>query len=180
MRFNEVAAQNGEAGKAFLLQCYNNYMATIPANSDRPIFLSQVALANIYHTVVLDQQKAKELYFKILNRPIKDVDLRGSVDGILFQIRRALAEIIFDEFYKSTDPVQKGKLLDEIKSFSSQRTDVHDFFEIEGSNVSIMIALMSRVVGQATEFEAVMKRTFDTCVEGLSDTVGWNVRTSTL
>jgi hypothetical protein len=146
-------------------------MATIPANSDRPIFYSQITLANIYHTVILDQQKAKELYFKVLNRPIKDV---GSVEGILFQVRRSLAEIIFDEFYKSTDPAQKSKLLDEMKSLSSPRTDIQNFFEIEGSNISVMIALMSRVVGQASEFEAVMKKTFKTCVEGLSDTVGWN------
>lgn len=33
---------------------------------------------------------------------------------------------------------------------------------------------MTRIVGQATEFQAIMQKTFVTCVEGLSDAVGWN------
>jgi hypothetical protein len=173
IRFRQIAAQNGEAGKAFLLQCFNNYIATIPASSDRIIFI-QADLAATYDTVIKDRQKAKELYLKVLSRPITDVDLRVLIEEKLFQVRRALAEIIFDEFYQSTDPAQKTKLLDEMKNFPNQRTDVHDAFQIEASSVSVMIALMHRVLGQATEFEAVMNKTFDTCVEGLSDSVGWN------
>ena len=38
-RFDEVAAQNGEDGKSFLLQCYHNYMATIPTTADKIIFI---------------------------------------------------------------------------------------------------------------------------------------------
>lgn len=172
-RFNQIAAQNGDDGKKFLLQCYKNYMATIPVHSDKIIF-SQVDLANTYQTVIRDPLKAKEIYFEVLKRQIKDVDLRGSVDEIIFRVRRALAEIIFEEFCKSTDPAQKAKLLDEMKNFPNHRTEIHDYFEIQGSNISVMVALMSRVVGQATEFQAIMQKTFDTCVEGLSDSVGWN------
>ena len=172
-RFDQIAAQNGEEGRTFLLQCFSNYMATIPANSDRIIF-PQVALANTYQTVVRDPAKAKEIYMAVLKRNIKDVDLRGSLDGTLFEVRRALAEIIFEEFRNSTNPTQKEKLLDEMKNFPNQRTEVHDFFQLQGSNISVMVALMSRVVGQATDFQAIMQKTFDTCVDGLSDSVGWN------
>ena len=135
-RFDQIAAQNGEEGRTFLLQCFSNYMATIPANSDRIIF-PQVALANTYRTVIRDPAKAKEIYMAVLKRNIKDVDLRGSVDEILFQVRRDLAEIIFDEFCKSTNPIQKEKLLDEMKNFPNHRTEVHEYFELEGSNISV-------------------------------------------
>ena len=135
-RFDQIAAQNGEEGKTFLLQCYSHYMATIPPNSDRIIF-PQVALANTYRTVIGHQEKAKEIYMTVLKRKIEDVDLRGSVDEILFQVRRDLAEIIFDEFCKSTNPIQKEKLLDEMKNFPNHRTEVHEYFELEGSNISV-------------------------------------------
>lgn len=172
-RFNQIAAQNGEDGRRFLLQCYNHYMATVPPKSDRIIF-AQVALANTYRTVIRDQQKAKELYLAVLGRNIKDVDLRGSIDETLFEVRRSLAEIIFEEFRASTNPAQKEKLLDEMKSFPEHSTDLHDSFQPERSSISILVALMTRRMGQATEFEAIMQKTFDTCVEGLNDTVGWN------
>lgn len=36
------------------------------------------------------------------------------------------------------------------------------------------LALMTRKLGPMTEFEKILKTTFDGCIADLSDTAGWN------
>jgi tetratricopeptide (TPR) repeat protein len=144
--------RTGEEGKTFLLQCYNNYISTIPNSSDK-ILLPQIALANSYRTVIKDQQKAKEAYMVVLKRNIKDINIRSFTEGHIFQTRRDLAEIIFEEFLESSDGAKKEKLLEEMKSFPSQRTELSDVYQFEGSNVSVMVSLMTRVVGRPADFQ---------------------------
>lgn len=176
-KLNQMASHNAKDGLAFLLQCYNNYMATLSPRGDGIVF-THAALATTYRIVVGDESKAKDMYKEILKHTLKNLDLSPLFDGILFGVRRCLAEIIFGEFHQSHDPAKKVVLLEEMKSFASQRTSSNDYFKLEGSNISIMVALMSRIVGQTTEFQTTLQKTFDNCIDGLTDTVGWNDSTS--
>jgi hypothetical protein len=175
-KLNEVASRQGEDGKAFLLQCYEKLMATLPPRGDR-MACARAALATAYRVAIQDDSKAKELYKEVLSHNLHDLELRYMFDRILYEVRRSLAEIIFEEFYASSDSLRKTVLLEEIKSVSNQ-LGVINGFNLEASNISVMVALMSRVMGHVPDYQTTLQKTFDHCMEGLSDSVGWNDDTS--
>ncbi|CAG8978789.1 hypothetical protein HYALB_00011054 [Hymenoscyphus albidus] len=144
LRLDRVAAKNGEEGKKFILQCYRNYTETLRSKSAHA------------HSEA--------------NRDSTDLELEQT----FFKSRRALAEIMFEEFRGSSDPIKKAKLLNEMKDYLTPSELNKGVFKIESSNASIIFAIMHRALGSATEFESILKKTFDTCIQGLSDTVGWN------
>ncbi|CAG8950026.1 hypothetical protein HYFRA_00004360 [Hymenoscyphus fraxineus] len=185
VRFDQVAAKNGEEGKKFILQCYRNYTETLTSKSaqahslfplenasSNTTILVNSALANTYRCVLRDDKKAKEIYTDILKHQLRGTDL--DLEQTFFESRRALAEIMFEEFRGSNDPMKKAKLLHEMKDYLTPSELNRGVFKIESSNASIIFAIMHRALGSATEFESILKKTFDTCIQGLSDTVGWN------
>lgn len=91
------------------------------------------------------------------------------------RIRRALAEVIFNEFRSSIAPEQKKVLLEEMKGLDSPGEMGSEPRE---SHTDVMLALMLRTLGPAVEYEEYMKKTFEICLQGLRDDVGWNDRSS--
>jgi tetratricopeptide (TPR) repeat protein len=172
-KLNEMAAQNAHEGMDFLLECYTNYMATISPREDKMAY-ARAALASTYRIVIGDNDKAKDLYKKVLHHNLRDLEQRYMYDRVVYEVRRSLAEIILQEFLECADAAKKVTLLEEMNGISVPSSGSNDYFTLASSNVSIMVALMSRVVGQLTSYQTTLQKTFDNCIEGLSDTVGWN------
>lgn len=133
-----------------------------------------MALAKTYRRVILDNEKAKEIYSDILKYQDEKIDL----EAYFFEARRALAEIMFEGFRASSDPTKKAALLKEMTEYLIRNESNTGVYQIESSNMSILFAIMHRVLGSATEFESMLRKTFDTCIKGLSDTVGENDNSS--
>lgn len=166
-RFSQAATQCGTTGLKFLLDCYTDFKKTLRPGSSSMIFY-QAQLADIYNKVIGDETKAKDLYNTILKTKIRDDDDGAGLEQKLCEVRLSLAGLIFTEFQGSSDPVRKMALLEEMKKLEEPDYDLYE------SHVGVLLAIMTRILGPAIEFQSHMEKTFQTCIEGLTDAVGWN------
>jgi hypothetical protein len=171
-RLNHIVARNGNEGTDFILQCYKQYTDSLPPRSDK-VVSPEAALAYTFQRVTNESQKARELYRSILQRKLRDHDNNGAAE-IRSKTRLALSDMVFTEFQACKTPGQKVKLLQEMKQLSNQFPGASNWIFLEESNMSVSLALMTRAIGTPIEYEELMRNTFEACIEGLSDSVGWN------
>jgi tetratricopeptide (TPR) repeat protein len=175
LRLSHIAGFGGAEEKRFILDCYDRYMesASRQKHTDR-LVLCQVALADLYRTVLNDDAKAQQLYSMVMKTDLRDYDTSGLLDEKLSDVRRELADIIFTEFRTSKDPQRKIELLQEIKDLPIKGASGKEVVDLMESNVSVMIGSMQKAMGPTTEYQAITQKIFDACIAGLSDSVGWN------
>lgn len=90
-----------------------------------------------------------------------------------------LCEQLFEDFRRSKDPIVKSTTLEETKKLLTKLSEVlgNDFKEAQ-SPISLLLAGMLRKLGPALEWHEVLQAVFQSCVDDLSDDVGWNDSTS--
>jgi hypothetical protein len=171
-RLNQIMAMNGKEGQDFVLDCYDKYLTSLPVRSDKGI-PPRVALAFSYRRVMNEPRKSKDLHQIILKRNLRDHTVYGIVEQ-LSETRLSLSDLIFEEFRSSKKSGEKEVLLNEMKQLANQMIGTADWMLLEGSYMSVALALMTRAIRPAAEYEEILWNTFEACVTNLSDSVGWN------
>lgn len=86
-----------------------------------------------------------------------------------------LCEQQFEEFRLSNDPIVKSTILEDTKKLLTKLSEVFgNDFKAANSSISLLLAGMLRKLGPALEWHDVLQAIFQSCVDGLSDDVGWN------
>lgn len=171
-RLNQIMAMNGKEGQDFVLDCYDKYLTSLPVRSDK-VITPQVALAFSYRRVINEPRKSKNLHQNIPKRNVRDHTIFGIVEQ-LSETRLSLSDLIFEEFRNSKKPDEKEVLLNEMKQLSNRMIGTADWMLLEGSYMSVALALITRAIRPAAEYEEILRNTFEACVNNLSDSVGWN------
>lgn len=155
IRFRKAVQISGKE-EGFLVKCYQDIIKL----SDSISMRYQLAIA--YRTVLKDNHRAKSVLHEILDKGIY-----GALSD--------LTDIILEEFRSTSDSAKKAASLQEMKNLLSQPllTAYRDTSP-KDSQSAVALAIMMKKVGPASEFAALMREIFDTCVKGLSDRVGWN------
>jgi tetratricopeptide (TPR) repeat protein len=167
-----IATRCGEEGKDFVLRSFDGYMKSIPIRSDT-IVVAQACLADMYWRTLNDPQEARKLYTNVLQRKIRNHDQPGVMEYVSTS-RLNMSDIIFEEFRTTRDHIQKKALLTEIKQLASPKAGTKDWVFLQESSISVSVALMTRAIGSAIEYEGILQNAFESCVINLSDSVGWN------
>lgn len=169
----EAVQKERPTGLDYVIECYSHYEQSLPPGSPKKLIL-QAQKAEAYRDIMGDLAKAKELFKFALYQPIRLKDV-GKLEVMRSRIRRALAELIFNEFRSLTAPEQKKALLEEMRRLDSPDETSSEPRE---SQTDVMLALMLRTLGPAVGYEEYMNKTFEVCLQGLRDDVGWNDQSS--
>lgn len=172
-RLNQIVALQGTEGKESVLRWFEQYIKVYSARPDK-LVVPRSALARCYREVINDELEARKLYMQVMKSNLHDYDISGLVEEELSNVGRELADMIFTEFCASKDPVQKAALLQEMKNLRTLTNAGQGEIHLLESNVSVMMATMTRVMGPTIEYQATMEKIFNTCIDGLTDSVGWN------
>ncbi|KAH8673354.1 hypothetical protein BX600DRAFT_508630 [Xylariales sp. PMI_506] len=125
-----------------------------------------------YHNKVLQEpEKAKELLYRL---PDCVGSGQYSTTGVTWAIWR-IVDILLEQFRSSTNPKSKTAMLDEVKSILLRLKDISgEDFDPSQSQTTMPLALMTRKLGPATEFQRILQESFEGCVANLSDDSSWN------
>lgn len=86
-----------------------------------------------------------------------------------------LCEQLFEDFRRSNDPNVKSATLEETKKLLAKLSEVlGNDFKVARSPISLLLAGMLRKLGPALEWHDVLQAAFQSCVDDLSDDIGWN------
>ena len=129
------------------------------------------SLASYYQTVVWDFEQSQKWLKQVLYSSTQGEQI--SEDTVL-QARSALAEVLMEGFRMSSDSSQKASILDEMKTLASSGIALGADYSPEMSNTAIPHALMLRKLGPLPEFESALCKSFNACIEALSDDVASN------
>jgi len=178
--YNHCAKLAGPASISFYISVVEDYIQSKRRGSAHRIMPMQ-NLAIAYLDVLGDVKRAIEINTEILNYEIK-YDEVEDLDDILVSVRLELADIFFSEFRATINPKDKLTLLQDMKSLPNMRPTVADGNQTvmgttgdwSESQTGIMLAIMVRTMGSPVEYQEILEKSFKTCIEGLSDSVGWN------
>ncbi|KAF2423186.1 hypothetical protein EJ08DRAFT_701311 [Tothia fuscella] len=173
-RLEHVAGNAGEEGKDFVLGWYERYMASL-ARSSNSLVLAKAALATLYRSVLGDEAQGLKLLREIMKMNLADYEFSVTVEERFSDSRSELADMLHTEFRSTSDPTKKTALLTEIKNLPiGSSTALEKSQWMLYSNISPIIAMCQYTMGPGVEYQATMQGTFNNCLEGLSDSVGWN------
>jgi tetratricopeptide (TPR) repeat protein len=156
----------------FLIRCYDDYIKMLPRSS-AGLVGPRTALADVHRLVLNENKKALDIYSEILDTEFKD-DEAENLDWRLLMVRLKLTDVIFSEFRASTVPSEKIELLNKMKELHTFRVEKEIADAMAESQSTVMLAIMTRTIGSAVEFQDIMEKAFKSCLDGLSDSVGWN------
>ena len=114
---------------------------------------------------------------KRLLNGVLDVRKEGAAANIMGLSGAAfcMADILLQQFRDGRDGAAKTAALDDMKILVSRMAEiVGKGFDPSQSQLSIPLALMTRRLGPASDFQQTLVDTFDGCIEALKDTIGWN------
>ena len=131
-------------------------------------------LSHTYRRIVGDIEKAKTILQEIMTNKATYLEQDSYVEIQLYNVRLELVDIIYDEFRSIADPTRKATLLDEMKVLSASKLAGGNVEELDESLIVVPYALMTRMMGPALDFQAMMEKTFKSCIDGLTDTIGYN------
>ena len=131
-------------------------------------------LSHTYRRVVGDSEKAKAILQDIMTNKATYFEQDSYAEIQLYNVRLELVDIIYEEFRSITDTARKAALLDEMRIISASKLAGGDVGDQEESLIAIPYALMTRMMGPALDFQATMEKTFKSCIDGLTDTIGYN------
>lgn len=169
---------NAEAGQEaakrlgqgqYMLGLYEDAIKTVETwpflDNKVPIQLQAAAFAR---QALGDLDLAKTLLREIIDSP-KTSDWRVA-EGC-----NRLAEILFENFRLSKDPLVKKNALDETKKLLDKLAEVlMDHFNAAESQITVNVCLMLRRLGTALEFSDRLHAAFRNCVDDLQDDTGAN------
>ncbi|PGH06161.1 hypothetical protein GX51_02549 [Blastomyces parvus] len=174
--FRQAATTTGK--EDFLIRTYEEIIAYLDRSKSSAGIRWE--LASFYHTIKGDFEKAKPLFYQIIdgdsfiNPATGDDDLSN-----LSEAQLALADIIYEEFRRAETVEKKMASMNELKSLQTRRrraaVDDGDVYE---TSSSIVLANMLRKMGPAHEFQDLLEKTFQTCIASLTDDRGWNDQNS--
>ncbi|KLJ13644.1 hypothetical protein EMPG_11426 [Blastomyces silverae] len=174
--FRQAATETGK--EDFLIRTYGETIAYLDRSKSSAGIRWE--LASFYQTIKGDFEKAKPLYYKIIdgdsfiNPATGDDDLSN-----LSVAQLALADIIYGEFRRAETVEKKMASMDELKRLQTRRrraaVDDGDVYE---THSSIVLVNMLRKMGPAHEFRDLLEKTFETCISSLTDDRGWNDQNS--
>jgi len=178
--FNHCAKLAGPESITFYFSVLEDYIQSKRRGSAHRI-IPMETLASAYQDVLGDKKRAIEINTEILNYEIK-YDEVECLDEFLAYVRLQLADLFFSEFRAATNPKDKMTLLQKMKSLPNMRptvvqgnpTAMGNPGEWSDSQTGIMLAIMTRTMGSPMEYQEILEKSFKTCIEGLSDSVGWN------
>ena len=156
----------------YVIQCYENYLKTLPRNSAKRVY-PQCTLAVFYWQVIGNIRKAVEWCTNTLDMDIRNNDVIGLEESLL-DTRLRKSEMLFLQFRNCIDPGEKGKMLEEMEKLASDRIAQQAEADFSKSQSALMFAIMLRTCGRIADFQSVLNKSFRACVEGLSDSIGWN------
>ncbi|KAF2230805.1 hypothetical protein EV356DRAFT_519320 [Viridothelium virens] len=177
------AKRHGERGHSITVGLYESYLKTVGRTSSK-CAQAKGDLALFYKIAVNDLRKARDVAMEVLDVEYSDDDAEN-LEGVLYVVRQALCDNLFQLFRQSGDPQEKLKLLDTMMKLpiikigtegdeAAKRSEE----ELNESPVLVMQALMTRTIGSPVKFREMMESMFQTCVAGLTDKVGNNDSTS--
>ncbi|OJD24010.1 hypothetical protein ACJ73_04628 [Blastomyces percursus] len=165
--FRQAATKTGK--EDFLIRTYEEIIAYLDRSKSSAGIRWE--LASFYQTIKGDFEKAKPLFYKIIdgdsfiNPATGDDDLSN-----VSETQLALSDIIHEEFRRAETVEKKMASMDEMKRLRTRRrraaVDDGDVYETASS---IVLANMLRKMGPAHEFQDLLKKTFQT---------GWNDQNS--
>jgi hypothetical protein len=129
--------------------------------------------ADFHKKVLGEPAKAKEILYGLLNY-IRVVSPEGYDWPLVPVIIWRIVDILVEEFRNTTNPNIKTTALDELKSVILRLKETQgEDFDCSQSQTTIPLALMTRKLGPAVQFEELLKTTFDGCIADLSDNESW-------
>ncbi|KAI9685512.1 MAG: hypothetical protein M1822_004370 [Bathelium mastoideum] len=154
----------------FLVETYELVLkqGTVPYNGAIRL---RYKLADYYGTVACDPEKSKKYLKQILYSNLRDQQTSKS---FVLQSRSALARMLMEQFRTTSDSSQKASILDEMKTLATSAVALGEEYSPEMSDTATVHALMLRKLGPLTAFESVLCKSFDACIEALSDDVASN------
>lgn len=175
----QYTKQLGERGHATFIELYEAYLKSVRGNVSKSAAPND-DLGLFYRIVMNDPEKSTEYYLKVLNAEYSEDDTE-ILEALVFYSRQRCCDLLFQRFRDSSDPKEKMKLLDLTKNLpmikiagdedEAARQSEDDLNE---SPIMIMQALMVRTIGSPIEFQGIMDQIFQTCINGLSDSLGYN------
>lgn len=175
---HKYAKLAGESAQKLVIDWYEGYIKSFRRGSAKSI-PPRNDLALFYRNIMKNRKRAIEINSEILSAEIK-YDEYDNLELHLLDIRLELCHLLFTEFRATTDPKEKLALLERAKKLSNPRTtadsDVAQESEeaYDESQTAVMLALMTRTIGSPIDFQDMMQKSFKTCIEGLTDSVGYN------
>ncbi len=133
-------------------------------------------LACAYLFLLDDPKQAKSLFHQILESDSNIDPGTGEEDlTVLFEARLFLAEIAYEEFRTCADPNRKLELLEECKRLQKWE-EIGSLRDTNGfeSYASVILAIMTRTMGPMQDLQTLLDKTFQACMDALTDTEGWN------
>jgi hypothetical protein len=128
----------------------------------------QIQAACFAYQAMGDVEEAKRLLWEVIH------DSQAYFDDIRFACQR-LAELLFEDFRLSGEPMVKTAALEEMKELQGK------LGEVLGSDckaaelpTTVTLALMLRKLGPALELADVLQAAFQYCVRLLTDDIGYN------
>ncbi|KAL1634037.1 hypothetical protein SLS56_002629 [Neofusicoccum ribis] len=129
-------------------------------------------LADYYYRVIGDRGKARELLEQVMESSSKGEAME---EYTLLSTRSHLAELLMEQFRSTVDSSEKASILEEMKKLAFPPDYLLGAdFNPHVSNTAIPAALMVRKMGPLLEFQSILNKSFDACIEGLTDAEGWN------
>jgi len=153
----------------------DNYITKVGPSSSESV-APRSSLADFYAWVLRDDRKAIELYKKIIDQKYDDRTY-DYLNWYLMTTNLDIADVIFQKFRRLSDPLNKAKLLEELKPYDYDKDcfERHNTDHIEYENRrDIILAMMERTVGSQTKSYELWQKSFTRCINGLSDEFGWN------
>lgn len=130
-------------------------------------------LADYHQMVRGDHGAAKE----VLRRLLDYVETAGKMPFGPFPqtVIWRIVDNLMEEFRRATNPAKKVSALDELKVMLLRlQYNAGEDFEPSQSETTIPLALMTRKLGPAIQFQEIMQKAFDGCIANLSDNTGTN------
>ncbi|GME44923.1 glyoxalase bleomycin resistance protein dioxygenase protein [Neofusicoccum parvum] len=175
-RLVELFSGFRDKDKLYWLSSYNNkdnheVFQRAAAKSGKDVGL-RYELADYYYRVIGDRGKARELLEQVMESSSKGEVME---EYTLLSTRSHLVELLMEQFRSNVDSSEKASILEEMKKLAFPPDYLLGAdFNPHVSNTAIPAALMVRKMGPLLEFQSILNKSFDACIEGLTDAEGWN------
>ncbi|GME59925.1 glyoxalase bleomycin resistance protein dioxygenase protein [Neofusicoccum parvum] len=167
--FQRAAAKSGK--QDLVVETYQRLLKLAYQLFSRDVGL-RYELADYYYRVIGDRGKARELLEQVMESSSKGEAME---EYTLLSTRSHLAELLMEQFRSNVDSSEKASILEEMKKLAFPPDYLLGAdFNPHVSNTAIPAALMVRKMGPLLEFQSILNKSFDACIEGLTDAEGWN------
>jgi tetratricopeptide (TPR) repeat protein len=171
----DVAATTGEVD--YMIKVYEEAIKYLDnVNAGAPL---RLWLVKLYLHVTEDLERARKALDEIFGSTSTGWPYAVTDEAPDYTLEEALSvqsNVMFQLFMASSDPVVKRELLESAKGLTTRPLALavppdSDTFILD---YRINVARMHLKMGPAEEFQRLMQKIIDACIEALADKVGWN------